>query len=738
MGEDRFLGAVGDSCLDAALLYASMGMRVLPINLGAKRGSRVICTCGREGCRLAGKHPITENGVHDATCDLDTIRDWWRKWPEANVAIACGPESGVVVVDVDPRHGGKLTDEMSDRLGTTLTAKSGGGGLHLYYTWPEGESKLPGMLGEGIDLKGAGGYILAAPSYHLSGKQYSWSRDVWPAEPDGLVRLLAETGAKKVGGNNGTPSELKKITPERALELLELGADAVQMATEGTRNNVLNREAYSLGGLVSRGALDRDLVRERLFRAAQQAEQGDDPFTDDEISTTLDRALGEGEDSPRDVVVVDPDDHNALEDEHPGWDWTETGLGRRLLGVIEKHDILCVGEYGALWKYSPEKGVWIEVSERWCADLMLGNWHGFKESKKYLNITRNKYQNVRWLAHEMRLMGDFFEEQPSGVALRDVTWLQGRGLVSHCSDHRLTVSIDVDWDARADCPRWQAVLDRVLPGQEKQRLWQEFVGATLCCQTSTYRGYLVMTGPGKNGKSLLLEVATGLLPNGVVTSVPPHDMTDRNYRADLARKRLNVVTEMPKDELKNTEALKAIVTGDRISARANYGNVFNFTPRIACLFAANELPMVQDQSYGFWDRCYVLPMEERLEDGEIESGESRRILESEKAGVVRWALEGADRLVEQGKFTRATDTDNAKELWRLESDQVALWLHENCAVGGDWTRSKECYGNYRAWAALAGHGRMSTTLFGRRLRNNNVAARKVKGQKEYRLRILTS
>jgi hypothetical protein len=147
--------------LDAALAYAARGWRVFPVE---------------------GKRPLTSHGAHDATTDEATIRAWWRRWPEAGVAVATGAESGLVVLDVDPRSGGdeslrRLEAERGE-LPRTPVVLTGGedGGDHYYLAHPGGT--VPNRVGlggySGLDLKADGGYVVAPPSIHLSGRAYVW------------------------------------------------------------------------------------------------------------------------------------------------------------------------------------------------------------------------------------------------------------------------------------------------------------------------------------------------------------------------------------------------------------------------------------------------------------------------------------------------------------------------------------------------------------------------------------
>lgn len=187
--------------LQAALGYAERGWRVFPLHgiVNAR------CTCGRSDCGSAGKHPLVRRGLHEATTNEEQLRTWWQQWRSANIGIATGADSGMVVVDIDLGHRtntafgspgeaksqehdhkpndvwdsvGRLIDQ---GLEPTLTGLTGGGGFHLIYRCSDenlGNSagRLPGIDGDlaGIDLRCNGGYIVAPPSIHMSGERYEW------------------------------------------------------------------------------------------------------------------------------------------------------------------------------------------------------------------------------------------------------------------------------------------------------------------------------------------------------------------------------------------------------------------------------------------------------------------------------------------------------------------------------------------------------------------------------------
>ena len=130
--------------IDQALDYASRGWPVFPV--WPIRGGK--CACRKADCQHPGKHPIGKlapKGRNSATTDPITIQGWWVCYPDANIGIATGPESGLVVVDVDPRHGGNESKKKMEKLGNfpyTVMAYTGGDGEHILMAHPGNGQKI--------------------------------------------------------------------------------------------------------------------------------------------------------------------------------------------------------------------------------------------------------------------------------------------------------------------------------------------------------------------------------------------------------------------------------------------------------------------------------------------------------------------------------------------------------------------------------------------------------------------
>ena len=143
--------------LERALAYIERGWAIFPLVPNTKK-------------------PLTRNGFKDATKSADVVREWWGRTPNANIGIATGLLSGVVVVDVDVKNGAKGRESLASLKGLepTLTATTPSGGWHLYYLCPERGIRSRNAMLPGIDFKADGGYVVA-PGSAIDGNEYDGS-----------------------------------------------------------------------------------------------------------------------------------------------------------------------------------------------------------------------------------------------------------------------------------------------------------------------------------------------------------------------------------------------------------------------------------------------------------------------------------------------------------------------------------------------------------------------------------
>lgn len=229
------------SPLDHALYYGSLGWKIVA-NHTVLNGK---CSCEKkEQCgNNSGKHPrVGVEWNKKATSDPHQLREWFGTfWPRANVALLCGPESDVFVVDIDTKDRGIETwNEWVTKYGEpkpTPTSLTGNGGFHRFYKWPSSiivPSRAQFISGIGIDLRGKGGAATLPPSINLGG-QYQWKPGFAPwdlplAEPEmWLLDMISS-----VQSNHSMDSE--------RVDLIK----ALAGTGEGERNQVLFQFASSL------------------------------------------------------------------------------------------------------------------------------------------------------------------------------------------------------------------------------------------------------------------------------------------------------------------------------------------------------------------------------------------------------------------------------------------------------------------------------------------------------------
>ncbi|UCE87186.1 MAG: bifunctional DNA primase/polymerase [Deltaproteobacteria bacterium] len=155
-------------CEKAALAYLARGWSVVPVESGGKRPIVRWETFQR-------RRPSEEE-----------LRGWFGRRREVSPGIVTGAVSGLVVVDVDPRHGGTESlarlEARHEPLPPSVEARTGGGGRHLYFAHPGGEVRNRVGFAPGLDLRGDGGLVVAPPALHASGARYRWARGRAPDE----------------------------------------------------------------------------------------------------------------------------------------------------------------------------------------------------------------------------------------------------------------------------------------------------------------------------------------------------------------------------------------------------------------------------------------------------------------------------------------------------------------------------------------------------------------------------
>jgi hypothetical protein len=276
----------------AALAYIARGWPVFPCHWAGERRKR----------------PLIVRGLHAATRDETEISGWWRRWPNALIAVPTGRAGGFVVLDVDVKVAVNGFDALAD-LGLGILpdapmAHTAGGGLHVYFQPPERptiRNTTGGRgrgIGPGLDWRGEGGYVIV-PS---PGSGYCWDphsnldTTALACVPAALLPREPERQA-----TTSPPARSTAGLSPYAEAALDSACRRIIAAPDGQQENILNAEAFAIGTLASAGAIPPDFARRALIWAARQIPDYDHrrPWQAAEIERKVNRAFEDGMRHPR-------------------------------------------------------------------------------------------------------------------------------------------------------------------------------------------------------------------------------------------------------------------------------------------------------------------------------------------------------------------------------------------------------------------------------------------------------
>lgn len=242
------------------------------------------------------KKPLTPHGLKDATQDQNQIRDWWTRWPDAQIGVPVGENTDSFVLDIDLPDGPASLAALEAEHGplpATWTATTPSGGTHLHFALPAGVAlkNSAGRLGKDLDIRTEGGYVIVAPT-----PGYVWTSGKTPRAnaPEWLLKLLsppqAVTYQPPVKSGSTTPYGRSALNSECA---------RVALAPEGTRNHTLNASAFAIGQLVAGGQIDHAEGESALHHAALRS-----GLSQAEASKTISSGMGKGLTEPRQPEIV--------------------------------------------------------------------------------------------------------------------------------------------------------------------------------------------------------------------------------------------------------------------------------------------------------------------------------------------------------------------------------------------------------------------------------------------------
>lgn len=271
-------------------------------------------------------------------------------------------------------------------------------------------------------------------------------------------------------------------------------------------------------------------------------------------------------------------------------------------------------------------------------------------------------------------------------------------------------------------PMWDKFLDTVIVDEERIRYIQDLFGLALIGET-LHHVLPLLVGTGANGKSTILEVASGLLGD-YVAQMPENFLLDKGHQehsteiARLRGARLAIGSETRPDGKFNESRVKMLTGGDTISARLIGKNFFDFKPTHTLFLAMNHLPKVAAGGDGFWRRVRKINFEVTIPADQQDKLLSQKLVQQEGAGILQWMVEGAQRVLSEGKIPEPESVLVATNEYRNEEDNIAQYINDRVFINPMMgVSAAELYNNYKEWCTRESEQPMPRTQLVRELTN---------------------
>jgi len=656
-----------NSLLKAALRYAShYGWRVFP---------------------LAGKEPRIKGGFRSATTDERTIRQWWRKWPDANIGIACDSEHGPIVIDLDEPKAHEVSGfkflkklELPREGLVTRSAVSREGRLHLYFAPMRDGTNLKRMIRPlsqndrkvAIDILGDGGYVVAPPSIHPeTDEPYRWEDRIDLAPfPKRLFRFLKK-------------GSIKQIAPPLP-----------EIIREGERDQLLTSLA---GSMRRRGASPRAILEALRIENASRVR----PPLDDVQLQKISNSIGAKDPAQEEENLTDLGNVRRFVAQHH----------ERLRSVLSKKQNPWFLWQGTHWE--PDKtGEAMRLAKETVRSIHR-EAERIQDEEKRASIEAHAFRSEG--AERIRAIIDLAKTEPE-ISIREDQldrdrWLfnvqngtidlQSGRLLKHKRTDYITKLAPVEFVRKAKAHQWDQFLNDIFAGDKALiGFIRRAVGYTLTGDTREHALFFCY-GQGRNGKSTFLEVLRELMSGYSIQSDFATFQSTRNEgpRHDLARmrgSRMVTAIEARGDRSFDETVLKQMTGGDTVTARNLYESSFEFKPQFKLWLAANHLPLVREQTEAFWSRILMVPFTVTIPKHRRKKNFAAQLIK-ELPGILNWALEGCHEWRRNGLM--APDTvRKAIHDYKEEYDIISEFFTARCKMNSnEWTPRAALYQSFVDW-----------------------------------------
>ena len=359
-------------------------------------------------------------------------------------------------------------------------------------------------------------------------------------------------------------------------------------------------------------------------------------------------------------------------------DLTKTDARHLLTRAIEQRREFAADEQtDVLYVYDPEEGYYRDrggpVIRSYVANNLERHYSARNENEAVQSIRSRNYE----------LQSDFDGEKWKFNVDNGLLDVRDRTLEPHDPDQLFRGKSPAAYDPDAEAPTFDSFIQQVTPSTQDAKKLQEFAGYTLLHSQLPFHKALFLVGPQASGKSTFLDLMRDLLGDEAVCSVTPHELIEERFAAvDLHGAWANIRNDIDDEMLRNTGKFKEIVSGDPIKVEEKRQPTFTIEPTAKHMYAANQLPDAAVDDDAFYRRILLVAFPTTIPREKRDPMLPGKLRE-ELPGVLNWALDGLDRLLEQGGFTGDRRPHETRDTW--ESWGSSIGKFKSAAIEKDPT-----------------------------------------------------
>jgi len=253
--------------------------------------------------------------------------------------------------------------------------------------------------------------------------------------------------------------------------------------------------------------------------------------------------------------------------------------------------------------------------------------------------------------------------------------------------------LNLNYKPKQKCEKIEEFFKEILTSPEDIKVMFEIFGFLLLKDYNLEKA-IMFNGSGRNGKSKTLRLMEKFVGTVNCCNVGLSSMIKSNFDLeDLFGKLVNLAGDTGKTSLKDTGCFKELTGRDGINLPRKFKRTIRIVNYAKHIFACNDLPIVYDDSDGFWTKWILIDFpfkfitKEEIDKLSNEDKINKKIIDldilqkistqEELDGLLNSALDGLDRILKNKSFSSSPGTDELKKTWKRRANSFNAFC-EDC------------------------------------------------------------